>query len=222
MDSNQDTTLFQLIPISAPSISGIPYGSYVRIQHVLTACWMHASNGEEKDKGMNNNPPYFNVTAPNSARIPVVMPQATLSPSSSLNTRSESSTSLPPPLSISQAFSNHHSRYNSMSTLIDDENDKTPTAQSENESESTQYRISASLELYYHDCFSITLVDKNLSNTFNIANEMLPQLQWYLGQTRYAKDGDPYPIHDSEYESIISILVCTVEKNHFDHLDLLI
>jgi hypothetical protein len=168
---------------------------------------MHASNGEEKEVNSSssvNNLPYFNVTAPTSARIPVVMPSnATLSPSSSLKTRSLNI----PPLSISQTFSESHSRYNSMSTLIDDENENTPS-QAESEDGTVQYRITASPELYYHDCFSITLVDEDLSNTFNIANEMLPQLHWYLTQTRYANDDDPYPIHDSEYESIVSILVC--------------
>lgn len=209
IDPSQDTTIFQLVPITSPPTSGIPFGSYVRIQHVLTECWMHAANGEEKMEEIKqttplNQPPSFSFTSFAAAKIPVVIPQtANLSPSLSLKTRRENT----PQLSISQAMSDNHSRYSSLSTLIDDADNTDQQLFSDNENENVQHRITASQELYYHDCFSITSVDAELSDTFNMANEMLPQLYWYLYQIRGVEEKNPYPIHDFEYESVVSILV---------------
>lgn len=68
--------------------------------------------------------------------------------------------------------------------------------------------ISAAQDLYYHDCFSITLVDQELADTFNYANEMLPPLQRFLCQPRpINKDTSvSFPILQDEYESIANIL----------------
>lgn len=190
IDSSQDTTLFQLIPISAPSISGIPYGSFLRIQHVLTGCWMHSANGEEKD--VNSIPPQSSFGYSTS---PFSTPQM-LAPKSFRDNI--------PHLSLSQHGDYNHSRFNSFSTLVEDQPEEIKT----NDGASVQYRITASQELYYHDCFSITNVEQELSDTFNIANEMLPYLQWYLCQDRNARDDDDvYPIQDVEHESIMNILV---------------
>lgn len=198
IDSSQDTALFQLIPISAPSISGIPYGSFLRIQHVMTGCWMHSANGEEKDENINIIPPQssFCFSTP-----PLSVPQL-LSPKSFRDSI--------PHLSLSQHGDHNHSRFNSFSTLVDDQPDEIKTTNDA----SVQCRITASQELYYHDCFSITNVDQELSDTFNIANEMFPHLQWYLCQDRNIQDNDMYPIHDSEYEPIVNILV----RNKIDFL----
>jgi hypothetical protein len=189
-----DTTLFQLIPISSPSISGIPYGSFVRIQHVLTGCWMHADGQEEQKAAFQQQQP----TA--STNKPVILPQVTLYPSSSLKT-SRHDAHLPP-------LDHSHSRFSSFSTLIEhDQHQQQPITVHEKEEEEDIYRITASQELYYHDCFSITCLDQDLSDTFNIANEMLPQLHRYLSQDRFVQADDVYPIHDIEYEQIVNILV---------------
>lgn len=186
MDPNQDTTLFQLIPVSPPSITGIPYGSFVRIQHIVTGCWMHSENGEEEER-------IFFSDNTLSTSIPVIHPQSPFVPT----TRRENI----PRLAIFQQDERHHSRYSSFSTLVEDEEVVMEDVSDD------QYRITASKELYYHDCFSITNVDQELSDTFNVANEMVPYLQWYLYQDRHVVGNDTYPIPYSEYESIVNILV---------------
>lgn len=194
---HQDTTLFQFIPISTPAISGIPYGSFVRIQHVVTGCWMHAAAANDVEKDSKRS------EATNIVNIPVVLPQVTLSPSSSLKTSHHHQHDTTSNGHISQDTS--HSRFSSFATLIEEEQ---PIKATNDEEEEDTFRITASQELYYHDCFSITCLDQELSDTFNIANEMLPPLQHYLAQDRFVQDDEnDYQIHDVEYETIVDILV---------------
>jgi hypothetical protein len=157
-DPSQDMTLFQLIPISAPSISGIPYGSFVRIQHNMTQCWMHAANGEESTTTFME-PTSFNA---NTSALPI------------------------PPLTIPSLRQHHqHARFNStestFSSALNSSIDTNAAVVAKGmDPSSAYYHITASQELYYHDCFSITLVEEPLVDTFNYVNDMMPQLQSFL------------------------------------------
>ncbi|KAI7861289.1 inositol 1,4,5-trisphosphate/ryanodine receptor-domain-containing protein [Spinellus fusiger] len=44
---NNDATLFTLEPVSEPTSSGVSFGNYIRIQHVVTKCWIHAAAEDE-------------------------------------------------------------------------------------------------------------------------------------------------------------------------------
>lgn len=205
-DSSQDSTLFQLVPVSAPSLTGVPYGSFLRIRHTLTDCWMHAASNEDEDTASTSTSdvPKFTINEP----------------SSSLSVRRPAP---PPPLlqaprSFTATRQHHHERFNSTESLfsnimdsqqqqpdyfdVDMINDTLP------ESSETYFDISAAQDLYYHDCFSITLVDQDLADTFNYANEMMPPLQQFLRQPRPVnKDTSvSFPIQQDEYESIANIL----------------
>lgn len=199
-DSSQDSTLFQLVPVSAPSITGVPYGSFLRIKHILTDCWMHAASNEDDDAASTNTSdmPKFTVSDPSSSlsvhnNRPAPLLQA---PSSVITTR------------------HRHERFNSTESLfsnIMDSQQQQPDyfdVDMVNESSDSYIDISAAQDLYYHDCFSITLVDQDLADTFNYANEMMPPLQQYLCQPRPVnKDTSvSFPIQQPEYESISNIL----------------
>lgn len=195
VDPTQDVTLFQLIPVSNPSISGIPYGSFVRIQHVLTQCWMHTANDEEE--GTTMEPPNFNAFT---AISPVSSsPKIDIKPSPSLSLR-------------------QHARFNStestFSTVIDSHINTHNVVAKDMDSSSTYYPITASQELYYHDCFSITLVEEPLVDTFNSVNDMMPQLQSYLHFYQTASTDEEIPY--SQLESIAQILktlICFCTKS---------
>jgi hypothetical protein len=197
-------TLFQLIPISAPSISGIPYGSFVRIQHVLTQCWMHAANGEEDVAATVLEPTSFNV------------PVTSMSPASSLPEKQL-------PLAIPSLSLRQHTRFNStestFSSVVNSHIDTNTTVVAKDmDPSSIYYHISTSQELYYHDCFSITLVEEPLADTFNFVNDMMPQLQSCLHHYQQAATAStdkevPY----SQLEFITQILktlirFCTKSK----------
>ncbi|CAO0799740.1 unnamed protein product [Mucor circinelloides] len=199
-DSSQDSTLFQLVPVSAPSITGVPYGSFLRIKHILTDCWMHAASNEDDDAASTNTSdmPKFTVSDPSSSlpvhnNRPAPLLQA---PSSVITTR------------------HRHERFNSTESLfsnIMDSQQQQPDyfdVDMVNESSDSYIDISAAQDLYYHDCFSITLVDQDLADTFNYANEMMPPLQQYLCQPRPVNKGTSvsFPIQQPEYESISNIL----------------
>lgn len=204
-DSNQDSTLFQLVPVSAPLLTGIPYGSFLRIKHVLTDCWMHAASNENDDNASITTVdiPKFTVSDPSSS---------SLSANDTKNTRTN-------PLNVPSLSLKQHERFTSTESLfsnimgsqqqqpdyfdVDMINDTLPDS-----SETAYFGISAAQDLYYHDCFSITLVDQDLADTFNFANEMMPSLQHYLCQSRdINKDTSvSFPIQQGEYESISDIL----------------
>ncbi|KAI7903144.1 uncharacterized protein BX663DRAFT_507611 [Cokeromyces recurvatus] len=206
MDLSQDDTLFQLVPISAPSVSGIPYGSFVRIKHLMTGCWIHATNSEQiKSSASTFCTPSFNFSSP----IVTSFPHNDLLPA---NTKNHMLT-----VSAVQRFKKREG-YSSMSPLSlnimtnDQENSDHPdlvTANHHNLNyDATLYGITATQDFHYHDCFSITLVDEELANTFNFANEMIPQLQLYLCQDRpfINETSVCYPFYDEEYEWITDIL----------------
>lgn len=215
-DSSQDSTLFQLVPVSAPSITGIPYGSFLRIKHVLTDCWMHAASNEDDE---------------NASITTADIPKFTISdPSSSSLSVNDTKTTRRNPLNVPSLPLKQHERFTSTESLfsnimesqqqqldyfdVDMINDTLPDS-----SETAYFGISAAQDLYYHDCFSITLVDQELADTFNFANEMMPSLQHYLCQSRAInKDTSvSFPIQQGEYESISDILkalirFCTKSK----------
>ncbi|KAL9543559.1 hypothetical protein MBANPS3_008056 [Mucor bainieri] len=215
-DASQDSTLFQLVPVSAPSLTGVPYGSFLRIKHTLTDCWMHAAANEDEDAAStstNDVVPKFTISDPASSSL-------------SVNARSSTRPLLQAPASSSFTGSRHHERVSSTESLfsnimdsqqqqpdyfdVDMVND-TATLPDAGEDD-TYFGISAAQDLYYHDCFSITLVDQDLADTFNYANEMMPPLQRFLCQPRpVSKDdkngtGTSFPIQQDEYESIANIL----------------
>lgn len=183
-DPTQDSTLFQLVPVSTPSMSGVPYGSFVRIQHVATECWMHAANGEEENSMTNS----ISFLAPTSSPI------SSLSPTQANNERNSPR--------FTSFSSEGHERYNSTETLFSNNVDSSTTHL---DSPPTFFPITATKEFYYHDCFSITLVDEGLADVFNFANDMMPQLQAYLCKDR-PDTGVNYAIQDEECESIKNIL----------------
>ncbi|GAN04326.1 conserved hypothetical protein [Mucor ambiguus] len=214
-DSSQDSTLFQLVPVSAPPLTGVPYGSFLRIKHTLTDCWMHAASNEDEDTDSTSTSdvPKFTVSDPSS---------------SSLSIHHSKSTGLAPPLlqapSSFTATKSRHQRFNSTESLfsnimdsqqqqpdyfdVDMVNDTLPDL-----SDDTYFDISAAQDLYYHDCFSITLVDQDLADTFNYANEMMPPLQRFLCQPRPANQNKSvsFPIQQDEYESIANILKALIQ-----------
>ncbi|KAL0145319.1 hypothetical protein V8B55DRAFT_1460552 [Mucor lusitanicus] len=223
-DSSQDSTLFQLVPVSAPSLTGVPYGSFLRIKHTLTDCWMHAASNEDEDAASTSTSevPKFTISDPSSSSLSV-NPKPHTRPTPLLQA----------PSSFTKA-NNHHERFNSTESLfssimdsqqkqpdyfdVDMVNDTLPDLAD------TYFDISAAQDLYYHDCFSITLVDQDLADTFNYANEMMPPLQRFLCQPRPAnKDTSvSFPIQQDEYESITDILkalirFCT-KSNELDPL----
>ncbi|KAI8365871.1 hypothetical protein EDC96DRAFT_509091 [Choanephora cucurbitarum] len=196
IDVNQDTTLFELTPISAPTISSIPYGSMVRIKHVATGCWLHAPDSQE------DTPQAIQTTQIHSS--PINVAPLTLSPllGSKRHSRFESTeSSFTPlvdqaqyvePLDAAEIMGNHWS----------------PSA--------TYHSISASHDFYYHDCFSITLVDQKMADKFNFVNEMVPTLHRYLSKNRFSEK-EVYPIQDDEFESVSQVLgalihFCTISK----------
>ncbi|KAG0179979.1 hypothetical protein DFQ29_001424 [Apophysomyces sp. BC1021] len=168
---DNDPTLFTLIPISDPTHSSVPFGTYVRIQHVSTKCWIHAAADDEQRSAS-----------------PIPMP-FTLAPDPL------SSTHTLPSNSNSTRFS---TRYNSTDYqgMIQDPG------------ESPIYHVTASQDFYYHDCFSITRASENLADTFNMVNELLPRLQWYLRKERrkIPNQSSKFPISDTEYESVTETL----------------
>lgn len=182
-EENNDATLFMLVPISQPSHSGVPFGSYVRIQHVLTKCWMHASANEA-----------LGTSSPLPMRF-------TLAPDTLDNHQPGISGNGMPSLTAAA------DRYFSTSASV------YPTQQSEAEANTT-YHISGSQDFYYHDCFSITLVNKQLTDTFNIVNELLPHLQHFLSQDRPFVDQNSsrFPISDEELSSMTEVLVRTINQ----------
>ncbi|KAI9318767.1 hypothetical protein BX666DRAFT_2026190 [Dichotomocladium elegans] len=171
-----DGTLFKLFPVSDSKRSGISFGSYVRIQHALTKCWMHAA-AEEGTRLVTGAAPISFTLTPDPAD----------------------------PRHSSTVDSNP-ARYLSSYSPVAEQTKQTP-------SDPIVYNISGSPELHYHDCFSITLVDKGLSEAFNFANELLPQLQCFLRQERRPRgDTDSnFPVSDEEFRVITGILQSLTE-----------
>ncbi|KAF7730560.1 hypothetical protein EC973_001941 [Apophysomyces ossiformis] len=169
---DNDPTLFTLVPISEPTQSSVPFGTYVRIQHVSTKCWIHAAADDEQRSAS-----------------PIPMP-FTLAPDTLGPTRTL------PSDTNSTRFS---TRYNSTDYqgMIQDPG------------ESPIYHVTASQDFYYHDCFSITRTSENLADTFNMVNELLPRLQWYLKKDRkkIPHHSSKFPISDTEYESVTETLL---------------
>jgi hypothetical protein len=201
--NHDDTTLFQLVPISAPLLSGIPFGSFIRFQHVLTKCWLHASHDDEDEQQVV--PRMAEPSSLVSPQTPVPrMPQSSLFPTQSksqslgLPSINTSIISAPPPLP------RHHIRYQSIST--DFSLDEKTAIQALNGDEDDN-AVSGVQDFYYHDCFLITQVDQDLIDTFNFANEVLPRLQQFLIKKREKSETCAFPIDGYEQESIVNILV---------------
>lgn len=190
IDGN-DGTLFKFVPVSDPSRSGVPFGSYVRIQHVLTKCWMHAATETE-------------LRSSSLSPTPVAL---TLTPDPTDTTdNSQPSLSQQHPNQQQQQQQQQPTRFFSTDSSSADDQIQSSTSATG----SPISKISASQEFHYHDCFSITLVDNQLSDTFNIVNELLPQLQCFLMQSRPVSDGtigSRFPISDEEHILITDILV---------------
>lgn len=183
IDGN-DGTLFKFVPVSDPSRSGVPFGSYVRIQHVLTKCWMHAATESE-------------LRSSSLSPTPVAL---TLTPDPTDTTNNSQ-----------PSFSSQQQHPQQQPTRFFSTDSSSAEDHTQSTAGSPLSKISASQEFHYHDCFSITLVDNQLSDTFNIVNELLPQLQCFLMQSRPVSDdtisSSRFPISDEEYILITDILV---------------
>lgn len=175
--SNNDATLFTLVPASDTKDSNVSFGTYVRVQHVLTKCWMHSDTDESS----------FNRTS----ESPIPTMQSTQAPESLNDHRATARKSI---ASIASSISDRH--FSTDPNAYRSRTFATPT-----------YPITASQDFHYHDCFSITLVDNKLHDTFNYINEMIPQLHSFLSKERPSNEQSRFPIADKEYISLKRILV---------------
>ncbi|KAI9249172.1 hypothetical protein BDA99DRAFT_575816 [Phascolomyces articulosus] len=192
VEANNDATLFKFVPVSTDSQrSGVPFGSYVRIQHVLTKCWMHAAADEEL----------------RSSTSPVPTMAFTLTPDSL--DRGAGGPSTDPivdnthhPTVAASAADRYYTTDQNIVDQIQQSRLATPT-----------FQVTASQDFYYHDCFSITLVHDKLTDTFNIVNEFLPQLQWFLCKDRsfVTESASRFPISTDEYQLMSNILNALIE-----------
>lgn len=179
-DAN-DPTLFSFIPASDQDSRGVPIGSYLRIQHVATHTWLHATSIKESQ----------------------------LPPPPTSSSRSLALSLAPFPLTTqqSQPFEqqHHHENYNRDSIRYSTTDSYTNTPLSD----IPTHQVSATPNFYYHDCFTVTLVSDHLFDSFNIVNECLPWLQDFLKKQRHPIPGESslFPIKRSEFDSISNILV---------------
>ncbi|KAI9493708.1 hypothetical protein BDB00DRAFT_822221 [Zychaea mexicana] len=185
VDANNDATLFKFLPVSTDSQrSGVPFGSFVRIQHVLTKCWMHAAADEELRSSTSPVPMAFTLAPDPLERgtggsdLPADPTEASHNPAASVPDR-------------------YYTTDPNLSDQLQQSRLATPT-----------YQVTASQDFYYHDCFSITLVSNRLTDTFNVVNEFLPQLQWFLCKDRsfVLESGSRFPISTEEYKVMSNIL----------------
>ncbi|KAL0092132.1 IP3 receptor [Phycomyces blakesleeanus] len=195
---NNDATLFTLVPISEPTRSGVPFGSYIRIQHVLTKCWIHAA-GDDEVQNVSSVPMPFTLAPDPLSHMQSKIPIPTLHSISKMNKPSVTSTT-------SRLATRNYTRYDSSM-------DGKSYSISHEQEEASGYHVTASQDFYYHDCFTITLVNDSLRDTFNYVNELLPRLQWYLRKERKPDpesedigEASNFPITRSEFDSITEIL----------------
>lgn len=192
---SNDPTLFELAPVASSSTesdisSGFSFGSYARIQHVLTKCWLHASS-----EGFHAfSPKPTGATA--SAYSPTTSPR--------LERRHRFRDTEPHELQSPRTLGQ--------------------SGQLRVRQDDIVAAVTASPELHYDDCFSLTQVQSSFVDTFNLINEMVPRLHWFLKKTRKVapenvevvedvqKQGEEeirsrFPIGEAEKESIAEILV---------------
>ncbi|ORZ24144.1 hypothetical protein BCR42DRAFT_402338 [Absidia repens] len=207
-DAN-DPTLFSFVPASEQESRGVPFGSYLRIQHVATRCWLHAASKTESQ-----------IPTPPSARsLTLSLAPDSLAPSTGspafLNT---------PFVSAPSSDENHqhrhhpHQRHDSIRFSSTDSYGGAAASQLEIP---TTHQVTATQDFFYHDCFTVTLVSNRLTSSFNTINEFLPRLQAFLKHKRPAVPGETsaFPISQSEFSSISNILMnlirfCTKSSEH--------
>ncbi|KAI8977223.1 hypothetical protein BDF20DRAFT_988226 [Mycotypha africana] len=214
IDSMQDTTVFQFVPVSSPTVSGIPHGSFVRIQHVLTNSWLHAPIGEEDVASIDSGVEKQNDSTL-SLNPSVANEYLKLYPYSNIKRRTS-------PVSRPTLYHSHYDHLNSIESSVCNQSlidgkleaksfNSTFVLENNLDPDTSYYTISSSPDMYYHDCFSISFVDQELIDKVNYANEMLPQLHLYLSKDRQISTVSghsslSYTISEKEFESVANIL----------------
>ncbi|KAI8393697.1 uncharacterized protein BYT42DRAFT_609468 [Radiomyces spectabilis] len=177
-----DGTLFKLIPASDPVSSRVPFGSYVRIQHVASQCWIHAADDDEIRRAQRSLP-----------TVSLSVDPLTTSPIPHSTNHGSSNIGLP--------------------------RDSTDISTSSPSEDTLIHNVTASQDFYYHDCFSITLVNNPLSDTFIFVNELLPRLQWFIKQERKVEldaentpeSGSYFPIDQEEFQAMCDTLSALIK-----------
>jgi hypothetical protein len=212
-DAN-DPTLFAFVPASEQDSSGVPFGSYLRIQHVATRCWLHASSKSETQL----------PTPPSANSMTLSLPPDSLLPTKI--TPGFLDTSFAPTLSLDRNqkqqhihhHHHHHHHHNSNQPQFHHRQRQESVRFSSTDSYGgagsalevpTTHQVTATQDFFYHDCFTVTLVSDHLTSSFNIINEFLPRLQAFLKNKRVPVSGDSsaFPIVQHEFASVSNILV---------------
>ncbi|KAI8071483.1 hypothetical protein BC940DRAFT_345102 [Gongronella butleri] len=194
-DAN-DATLFTLVPVSEHSGRAVPYGSYIRIQHIATRCWLHAATL------VNAHP----TGAPNGMASSLTPASALLQQpttydvlSSAFGPRLVASSSNHHP---SASFSpSHHRSIQSMRFSTAD------ALQAGANAANAVHSVTATQDFFYHDCFTVTVASARLTKCFNLVNEYLPRLYDFMKRRRRPDMTSSFPIPTHEFENISTILI---------------
>lgn len=204
-DAN-DPTLFAFVPASEQESRAVPFGSYLRIQHVATRCWLHASSKTETQL----------PTPPSARSLTLSLAPDSLAPASGgpafLNTPFVSAPSMDESHQHQHNYQQQHHPHQRHDSIRFSSTDSYGGAVSSQLEIPTSHQVTATQDFYYHDCFTVTLVSNHLTSSFNTINEFLPRLQNFLKHKRPAVPGESsvFPILQSEFSSISNILVSLV------------
>ncbi|ORX46527.1 hypothetical protein DM01DRAFT_321913 [Hesseltinella vesiculosa] len=206
VSDHNDPTLFTIVPASDQASRGVPFGSYIRIQHSATRCWLHATSSNEGDQ----SPPHLpssgsligNSLSPSSALSPQPTTFDVLSSAFGRRLSNNSMHGPRPP-----SFDTHHDdshRHRSIHSMRFSTADALHSASA---LASAVHSVTATQDFYYHDCFTVTVASDHLAEAFNFVNEYLPRLYDFMKKRRRPDMHSGFPISQHEFDSVSTILI---------------